>query len=68
MRYQVTYQLAGEQRIDDVEADDAPTAAGIVRERHGRSADMFELIWVHLIESADDADGESGSTATSSDA
>jgi hypothetical protein len=65
MRYQVTYQLAGEERIDDVEADDAPTAAGIVRDRHGRSADLFELIWVHLMEPETEPGGDVASGAPS---
>lgn len=67
MRYQVTYQLAGEERIDDVEADDAPAAAGIVRDRHGRSADLFELIWVHLIEPDAESDGSGAPEATNGD-
>ena len=67
MRYDVTYQVAGEERVERVEAPDAASAAAAVQEAHGRSSDMFELIQVHLIddpigagapEGGEDASGE----------
>jgi hypothetical protein len=50
MRYEVTYQLGGEERVDSVDAPDAAAAAAMVREAHGHSAEMFELILVHLMD------------------
>ena len=50
MRYEVTYQLGGEERVDKVDAPDAAAAAATVREAHGHSAEMFELILVHLVD------------------
>ena len=50
MRYEVTYQLAGEQHTDQIDAPDAASAAAAARQAHGGSSDMFELILVHLVE------------------
>ena len=50
MRYDVTYQIGGEERTDRVEAPDAAAAAAAVHDAHGRSADLFELISVQLLD------------------
>ena len=50
MRYDVTYQVAGEEHTDRVEAPDAAAAAAAIHEAHGRSSDMFELISVQLLD------------------
>lgn len=50
MRYDVTYQIAGEQRTDRVDAPDAAAAAAAIHDAHGRSADLFELISVQLLD------------------
>jgi len=49
MRYDVTYLVAGDERVDRVEAPDAAAAAATVQDAHGRSAEGFELIQVHLL-------------------
>ena len=67
MLYDVTYQVGGEQRVERVDAPDAATAAATVRELHGRSARMFELILVHLVDdaSATDRTGPDGDASES---
>lgn len=50
MTYEVTYQVGGEERTDRVDAPDAAGAAATVREAHGRAADHFELLLVHLVD------------------
>lgn len=50
MRYEVTYQVAGEQQTDLIEAADAPSAADAVRQAHADSDGLFELILVHLVD------------------
>jgi hypothetical protein len=52
MLYEVTYQVGGEQQMERVDAPDAATAAATVRDLHGRSSQMFELILVHLVDDA----------------
>jgi len=58
MRYQVTYQVDGEERTDDVEAPDAAAAASSVRQAH-QSSTMFELILVHLVDIDETGDANS---------
>lgn len=50
MMYEVTYQVGGDERTDSVDAPDAASAAAAVREAHGHSADLFELLLVHLVD------------------
>lgn len=50
MMYEVTYQVAGEEHTDRVDAADAAQAEAAVRERRGHSEEMFELLLVHLVE------------------
>jgi hypothetical protein len=50
MLYEVTYQVAGQQQTDRVDAPDAAAAAATVRDLHGRSSQMFELILVQLVD------------------
>lgn len=55
--YTVRYQLGGEEFTDKLEAENAASAARIVEDRHFEEDERFELIEVHLVESADsDAD------------
>jgi hypothetical protein len=55
MLYEVTYQVAGEQHVERVDAPDAAAAAAAVRDLHGRSSQMFELILVQLLDDASPA-------------
>ena len=50
MRYDVTYQVTGEEHTDRIDAPDAAAAAAAVHEAHGRSSEHFELISVHLLD------------------
>ena len=63
MRYEVTFQIDGEERTEPVDAPDAATAVATVEAEHGRTPELFELIQVHLIEeiSAED-DVRAGAT------
>lgn len=56
MHYEVTFQVAGEERTEMVDAPDAATAVATVEAEYGRTLELFELIQVHLIEgiSSDD--------------
>jgi hypothetical protein len=58
MRYDVTYQVANEERTDRLDAPDAATAASMVQEAHGHEDGMFELISVVLL---DDPNAQNGS-------
>lgn len=59
MMYDVTYQVGGQEHTDRVDADDAAAAESAVREARGHSADMFELLLVHLVEADGDAEARS---------
>ena len=50
MHYEVTFQIAGDERTESVDAPDAATAVAMVEAEHGRTPELFELIQVHLIE------------------
>ncbi len=50
MRYEVTFQVDGEERTEAVEAPDAASAVATIETEHGRTPELFELIQVHLIE------------------
>lgn len=52
--YTIRYQLGGDEHTDELEADNAATAARIVEERHLHEQERFELIEVHLIEDGED--------------
>jgi len=50
MRYDVTYQVAGEEHTDRVDAPDAAAAAAAIHDAHGRTSELFELISVQLLD------------------
>ena len=50
MRYEVRYQIGGEERTIEVDVDDAATAAATVQEQFIGSSDVFELIQVQLLD------------------
>jgi hypothetical protein len=56
MTYDVTYQVAGDERTERLTAPDAATAAATIRDSHGRSSERFELILVHLVEEGEGDD------------
>lgn len=56
MRYAVTYQVGGDEHVDELDAADAAAAVSAVHDTHGRSPEMFELISVQLLDGADDPD------------
>ena len=53
MRYAVTYQVGGAEHVEELEAADAAAAAAAVHDTHGRSAELFELISVQLLDGVD---------------
>lgn len=50
MRYEVRYQIGGEEHSIEVDVDDAATAAATVQEQFIESEEVFELIQVHLLD------------------
>lgn len=50
MKYEVRYQIGGEEQTAEVDVDDAASAVQLVQERFQDSSDVFELIQVHLLE------------------
>lgn len=61
MRYDVTFQVGGEERVERVDAPDAASAVEVIRAAHRGSTDLFELIQVHLL---DDPEGvEAGASS-----
>ena len=50
MRYEVTFQIDGDERTESVDAPDAASAVATVEAEHGRTPELFELIQVQLIE------------------
>lgn len=50
MRYEVRYQIGGEEHTTEVEVEDAATAAQIVQEQFLDNHEVFELIQVHLLD------------------
>jgi hypothetical protein len=50
MKYDVRYQIGGEEESIEVEADDAAMAASIVQEKFLDQSELFELIQVHLLD------------------
>ncbi len=54
MRYEVRFQIQGEDRHTIVEADDAATAVERVQNDHLGSNEAFELIQVQLLDEPDE--------------
>jgi len=50
MKYEVRYQIGGEERTIEVEADSAASAAKLAQEEHLGSEEVFELLQVHLLD------------------
>jgi hypothetical protein len=50
MRYDVRYQVGGEEHVEQVDAPDAASAVSIVQTEHARDEGPFELISVTLLE------------------
>jgi histone deacetylase complex regulatory component SIN3 len=50
MKYEVRYQIGGEEQTAEVDVDDAASAVQLVQERFQDSSEVFELIQVHLLE------------------
>lgn len=66
MLYDVTYQVGGQEHIARVDAADAAAAAASVQRDHAGPDEMFELIYVHLLEN-EPASAELPDSATNSD-
>jgi hypothetical protein len=56
MRYEVRYQIGGEDGSIEVEADSAAAAASIAHEQFLDHAEVFELIQVHLLDEMPDTE------------
>jgi hypothetical protein len=50
VRYDVTFQIGGDERVERVEAPDAASAVESVRAAHQGSPELFELIQVQLLD------------------
>jgi hypothetical protein len=50
MKYEVRYQIGGEEHTAEVDVDDAASAVQLVQERFQDRSEVFELIQVHLLE------------------
>ncbi len=50
MLYDVTYQVGGQEHVERVDAPDAAAAAAAVQRGHAGPDELFELIYVHLLE------------------
>jgi len=51
--YTVRYQLGGEEFTDELQAENAASAARELEERHLHEDERFELIEVHLVEESE---------------
>ncbi len=56
MKYEVRYQIGGEEHTTEVEVDNAATAAQVVQEQFLESNEVFELIQVHLLDDVSSLD------------
>ena len=65
MHYHVTFQLAGEERTESVDAPDAATAVSKIQFDFGRTEEMFELISVQVDESTEEDDDAASTSAAS---
>ncbi len=68
MLYDVTYQVGGQEHIARVDAADAAAAAASVQREHAGSEEMFELIYVHLLEEDSASEDLAGAATTGVDA
>jgi hypothetical protein len=50
MKYEVRFQVGGEEQAEPVEADDAASAAQLIQERYQSASESFELIQVQLLD------------------
>lgn len=50
MKYEVRFQISGEEQAVAIEAEDAASAAARTREEFSSAGDAFELIQVHLLD------------------
>ena len=64
MRYEVRYQIGGEEHATEVDVDDAATAAVTVQEQFIDSPEVFELIQVHLLDQMPEPDLTPETTAS----
>ena len=65
MRYEVRYLIGGEEHTDEVDVDDAATAAHVVQEQFLETDEIFELIQVHLLDEMPIPEGIEESSAQS---
>jgi len=60
--YTVRYQLGGEEHTDELQAENAASAAREIEERYLHEDERFELLEVHLVEEGEleeaDAQGQ----------
>ncbi len=54
MRYDVRYQVGGEEYSTEVDANDAAMAVSMVQDEHLSSSEVFELIQVQLLDDMPD--------------
>ena len=54
MRYEVRYQVGGEEFSAEVDANDAASAASMVQDENLGSPEVFELIQVQLLDAMPD--------------
>ena len=68
MRYDVTFQVGGEERVERVDAPDAASAVEAIRAAHRGTTDLFELIQVQLLDDPESArdTAEAGAPSTGS--
>ena len=64
MRYDVTFQVGGEEQVERVEAPDAASAVEAVRAAHRGTTDLFELIQVHLLDDPEGSRDDAAADAT----
>ncbi len=56
MKYEVRFQIGGEEQTTEVNVDDAATAAQVVQEQYLEHSEVFELIQVHLLDDVPNVD------------
>ena len=61
MRYEVRYQLDGEEHAEEVDAETAADAAQQVNDRHLSADEAFELLQVQLLDEITESSEPSGS-------
>lgn len=50
MKYEVRYQVDGDEHATSIDAEDAATAAQAVQDQYAAGGDTFELIQVQLLD------------------